>query len=436
MTRLRAILAGVILFLGALPALARDEAELRRDVLFGWYDLVLELVRHTPTYSPPVASRSFAYVGVIAHEAQAALDPGAETLTGQLNGLTALPAPDPTAGYDGAAVLDAALAQAMADFFGNTGPSGQRAMQAMAREQAARVDRDLDPEVVRRSRALGQAIAAHVLAWSADDGGALVENMGFPYDYTFGEDPSDWVPTSAIQIQQAPLLPGWQNNRPFAMPTAATCEVAPHPEFSTAPNSTFRAYALAVYGASKALTPEQEEIARFWSDDPMLSPTPPGHWVSIVLQIARRDNLPADRAAGALAVLGVAVADSFIGCWHEKFRYNLVRPVTYIKRYIDPDWETLLITPPFPEYPSGHSVQSGAAAAALTSVFGEDFAFVDATHEDDGLAPRHFASFTEAAEEAAVSRMYGGIHYPFANINGLAQGRCIGAWAAGLRLVK
>ena len=138
----------------------------------------------------------------------------------------------------------------------------------------------------------------------------------------------------------------------------------------------------------------------------------------------------------ALAVLGVAVADALIGCWHDKFIYNLVRPVTYIKRYIDPDWETLLITPPFPEYPSGHSVQSGAAEAALTSIFGKDFAFDDATHEEDGLATRHFGSFHAAAEEAAVSRMYGGIHYPFANINGLEQGRCIGAWAAGLALVK
>ncbi|MBK6466399.1 MAG: vanadium-dependent haloperoxidase [Rhodobacter sp.] len=436
MACLRAVLIGLILGVTALPAHARDGAALRGEVLFGWYDLVLELVRHTPTYSPPVAARAFAYVGVISHEAQAALDPRARTLAGQLNGLTAFPEAKAGAAFDGAVVLDAALGAAMAGFFGNTGPTGQRAMQAMGDAMALRVEDGLDPEVVARSRALGLAIAAHVADWAETDGGAVVENMGFPHDYSFGEDPDDWQPTSTIALQQAPLLPDWGKVRPFAMPAATACPVAPHPAFSKEQGSDFHANALAVYHASKALTPEQEEIARFWSDDPMLSPTPPGHWVSIVLQIARRDGLSADRTAGALAVLGVAVADGFIGCWHEKYVYNLVRPVTYIKRYIDPEWETLLITPPFPEYPSGHSVQSGAAEAALTAVFGEDFAFDDATHEDDGLAVRHFASFREAAEEAAVSRLYGGIHYPFANANGLEQGRCIGAFAAGLRLEK
>ena len=434
MTIFRAALMGLVLGLMALPAHARDDAELKREVLFGWYDLVLELVRHTPTYSPPVAARAFAYVGVIAHEAQATLDAKAVTLAGQLNELTALPLAEPGTKYDGPVVLDAALGAAMVEFFGNTGPTGQRAMQAMRDMMAARVDEGLDPAMVARSRELGLAIAEHVAVWSENDGGAVVENMGFPYDYSFGENPEDWQPTSTISLQQAPLLPDWGKLRPFAMPAATACPVALHPEFSEEPDSAFYAEAMAVYDASKALTPEQEEISRFWSDDPMLSPTPPGHWVSIVLQIARRDGLSAERTAAALAVLGVAVADGFVGCWHEKYIYNLVRPVTYIKRNIDPGWETLLITPPFPEYPSGHSVQSGAAEAALTALFGEDFAFDDATHEDDGLAVRSFPSFHAAAEEAAVSRLYGGIHYPFSNANGLAQGRCIGAYAAGLRL--
>ncbi|WP_128516389.1 vanadium-dependent haloperoxidase [Tabrizicola thermarum] len=415
----------------ATPALAADRADLCRTALLDWYRLVLELVRHTATYSPPVAARAFAYVGIIAHESHVGLIPGPVTLAGQLNGLTALPAPAP--GLDPAAVLDAALGKAMADYFGNTGPSGQGAMQAMVRRLAERIDADLPPELAAKSRAHGVAIADHVWNWSLSDGGAVVENLGFPYDYTFGENPKDWVPTSDIRIQQAPLLPNWGANRPFAMPSTAACTIPAHPDFSTEPGSAFHAAAMEVYEVSKSLTAEQIEIARFWSDDPMLSPTPPGHWVSIVLQIAERDRMPAERTAAALAVLGVAIADGFIGCWAEKYRWNLVRPVTYIKRYIDPNWETLLITPPFPEYPSGHSVQSGAAAVALTAFFGEDFAFEDATHADDGLAVRRFASFHEAAEEAAISRLYGGIHYRFGNEQGLVQGRCIGAHAARLK---
>ena len=104
-----------------------------------------------------------------------------------------------------------------------------------------------------------------------------------------------------------------------------------------------------------------------------------------------------------------------------------MRPVTYIRRVIDPKWEPLLITPPFPEYPSGHSVQSGAAAGVLEALFGPGFAFDDATHEDDGLGVRSFIGFAEAAEEAAISRLYGGIHFPSANKNGLLQGRCVAA---------
>ncbi|MES2551891.1 MAG: vanadium-dependent haloperoxidase, partial [Pseudomonadota bacterium] len=127
---------------------------------------------------------------------------------------------------------------------------------------------------------------------------------------------------------------------------------------------------------------EQKLIARFWSDDAMLTPTPAGHWISIVMQIADRDALPVELISSTLAKLGVAQADAFISCWSTKFRYNLLRPVTYIKRHIDPAWEPLLITPPFPEYTSGHSTQSGAASTVLTSIFGDSFPFDDATHED------------------------------------------------------
>jgi membrane-associated phospholipid phosphatase len=165
----------------------------------------------------------------------------------------------------------------------------------------------------------------------------------------------------------------------------------------------------------------------------MLTFTPPGHWIAIVLQIAERDALPAEQVAAALAKLGAAQADAFISCWDTKFRYNLLRPVTYIRRHIDKAWEPLLITPPFPEYTSGHSTQSGAASTVLTAIFGEGFAFDDATHVDEGLPVRSFPSFAAAAEEAAISRLYGGIHFRFGNEKGLEQGRSVGAHAASLR---
>jgi len=143
----------------------------------------------------------------------------------------------------------------------------------------------------------------------------------------------------------------------------------------------------------------------------MLTPTPPGHWVSIALQILDRDHMALDKSVDVLARLGVAQADAFIGCWSAKFKYDLVRPVTYIRRVIDPKWEALINTPPFPEYTSGHSVASAAAAAVLTNFFGENFAFGDETGTPDGLASRKFPSFWEAANQAGISRLYGGIHF-------------------------
>jgi hypothetical protein len=305
-------------------------------------------------------------------------------------------------------------------------------MAAMAERMAARAAGGLDPATVARSTAAGQAVAAHIIAWAAADGGEVVENLGFPYAYDLPEGASAWVPTSTFALQQLPLLPAWGANRPFAMPSAAACDLPPPPAYSEAPGSAFHAEAMEVVETSRSLTEEQRLMARFWSDDPMLSPTPPGHWVYIALDLLDAEGADAARTAEVLARLGIGMADAFIANWRVKYRDNLLRPVTYIRRVIDPEWEPILITPPFPEYPSGHSTQSGAAEVVLSALYGADTAFTDSTHEADGLAPRDYASFRAAAEEAALSRLYGGIHFRSAIARGLDQGRCVGAFAAGL----
>jgi hypothetical protein len=396
-----------------------------------WHKLMLELVRHTATYTPPVAARAFGYVGITAHEALASGNPALRSLAGQVNGLTALP-PAPDA-IDPPCVLHAALQAAMAELFFNTGPTGQRALEAMGRKLGETASAGIDGTLVDRSVIHGRALAEHILAWSRGDGGAVIQNMGFPLEHTPGPRPQDWVPTNLIRLQQAPLLPDWGKCRTFALPAADAADPGPHPDFSEEPGTEFHNAALEVYETGRTLTDEQRLIARFWSDDPMLTFTPPGHWIAIVLQIAERDALPVETIAATLAKLGAAQADAFIACWDTKFRYNLLRPVTYIKRHIDKAWEPLLITPPFPEYTSGHSTQSGAASTVLTAIFGEGFAFDDETHVDEGLPVRSFPSFDAAAEEAAISRLYGGIHFRFGNEKGLEQGRAVGSYAAALR---
>lgn len=427
------IVAVFLACLGASSTTAAEPTNAKPEVVLQtWYDLILKLVRHTPTYSPPVASRSLAYFGVTAFEAAATGSGELRSLAGQLNELT--PVPQRAAGqtYDDAVVEQAALAFAAQHLFSNTGPTGQRALAALEAKLRAEASAGLPAEVVARSQAHGEAVAAHILAWSQTDGGAVIENMGFPWQYALGKGAAHWVPTSLIAQQQMPLLPDWGKNRTLAMPNGAACALPTPLDYSEAKTSEFYKQAFEVYQVKQSLSDEQRAIALFWSDDPMLSPTPPGHWVSIALQILKREDVGLGKTVEVLALLGVAQADAFIGCWQTKYQYDLLRPVTYIRRVIDPKWDPFINTPPFPEYPSGHSTQSAAAATVLSKLFGENFAFEDATRHGDGLAPRAFPSFWAAAKEAGMSRLYGGIHFRAAIERGLEQGRCIGAFVNAL----
>jgi hypothetical protein len=413
------------------PQSVRAEAMTSEQVLQDWYRLVLMLVRHTATYSPPVASRAFAYLGITAHEAAVAAQSGGQTLVGQLKDLQPLPLSKAKA--DLAHILHAALERGVTHFFSNTGPTGHRTIKAMSRKISASLMGSVADDIAVSSEDMGRAIADHIFEWSKTDGGHTIDNLGFPMTYPKAVAKQDWVPTSPVTLQQTPLLPTWGENRTFAMANGKSCPLPPPPAYTEEKDSAFYKEALEVYDTVKNITPEQRLIARFWSDDPMLSPTPPGHWVSIALQLFEQQKMPVAKRAEILAQLGIAVADGFIGCWATKYEYDLLRPITYIKRVIDKAWAPILITPPFPEYPSGHSTQSGAAAVVLTAAFGENFAFEDATHVRDGLIPRNYTSFAAAAEEAALSRLYGGIHFRSGIMRGLEQGRCIGEHALKLK---
>jgi membrane-associated phospholipid phosphatase len=192
-----------------------------------------------------------------------------------------------------------------------------------------------------------------------------------------------------------------------------------------------------VYETVRNLTPEQRETALYWADDPTLTATPPGHSLAIATQLIREEGASLARAAEVYARVGIGLADAFIANWNAKFHYNRVRPITYIQEVIDPTWNAASITdpiytPPFPEYPSGHSTESGAAAVILGTLFGADREFTDRSQQRLGFAPRTYPSFWAAAEEAAVSRLYGGIHFRSGNAEGLVQGRCVGEHVVAL----
>jgi hypothetical protein len=397
------------------------------EVPIEWFDLARGLVRTTPGFSPPVAARAFGYAGVAFYEAVVPGIAKRRSFAGVLNGLTGAPSPADSA-YHWPTVANSTLATILRLLFPTAPSANIAAIDELERRFAEEAQAALPFGIYKRSVARGADVALHVFDWSTTDGGHEAFRNNFPA-YTPPSRPGLWVPTPPGLLPA--LQPYWGANRPFVPSSGETCAPGPPPSFSESVGSAFYVEARECYRVTSDLTPEQEAIARFWSDDPGQTATPPGHSVSILTQVARELNLTLDRAAEAYAKVGVAVADSFVACWRTKYQYNLLRPVTYIRSVIDPGWTSLLITPPFPEYTSGHSVQTAAAAQVLTSLFGR-LAFTDHTHDARGLPPRAFNSFMAAAEEAAISRLYGGIHFRAAIERGLEQGACIGEQVAAL----
>jgi hypothetical protein len=401
------------------------------DVPTAWFDLARELVQRTPGYSPPVAARALGYAGLTLYEAVVPGMDGYRSLAGaslERRGVSGLPH---DAAYDWRLVANAALAEILRQLFPTAPSALKEQLEALEASFVDGFRSGLAPGAGERSIQRGRSVADAVFAWSATDGGHEGYARNFPA-YTPPTGQGLWVPTPPAFSPA--LQPYWGGNRCLAIGGGADCPPGEHPPYSEAAGSAFHDEALEVFETDATLTPEQEAIARFWSDDPGQTPTPPGHSISIATQVLRREDATLAAAAETYAKVGIAVCDAFVACWHAKYAYNLLRPVTYLRELADPVWLPLLGTPPFPEYPSGHSVQSAAAFAVLTDLFGPGYAFVDNTHDARDLEPRSFGSFEEAGAEAAISRLYGGIHFRAAIERGLEQGRCIGEAVTALPL--
>lgn len=389
------------------------------DAAIAWFDLLYESIR-VEALSPPVASRAIGYAGVAAYEAVVPGMPDHRSLGGQLNDLDPLP-PLAAGRYHWPAVLNAAVATTLEGLLATaTAPT----LQAIADLEAMlAVDATIPQDVLDRSAARGEEIGMAIVAWAADDGLTIWDDCA----YTPPTGAGLWVPTPPAM---APALqPCWGRMRPFVLLFGAECPALAPPPYSTDPGSVFYQEALEVYDTVNNLTAAELDIAQFWADNPGQTGTPPGHWIAIVGQVLEQYGMDLEDAAEAYARVGLAVADAFISCWDMKYYYHLLRPITFIHAadgINDPAWVTApgVGTPPFPEYTSGHSVQSGAAAHVLDDLWGA-LPFDDDTHA--GLWPmRSFDGFLDAADEAAISRLYGGIHYRAAIERGVEQGRCIG----------
>ena len=380
-------------------------------------------------FSPPQASRAYAYSSIAAYETLRQHHPEYKSFAGQLHGLTPVPAPAADSEY----YLPLAGVHAFMTV-------GRALTFSRARMDSARSEMDLRYKrmgipgpVYDRSIIYGEAVAKHILAWAATD--SFILTRSYP-KYSVTSQPGRWTPTPPAYMDA--VEPNWGRLRPFVMDSAGAFRPSEPIPFDTTEGSPFLRQVREVYETGKHLTPEQKAIAAFWDCNPYVMHvqghsmfatkkiTPGGHWMGIAGIAAHKANADIVKSAETYARMSIALADGFISSWDEKYRTNVIRPETVINTYVDEAWLPLLQTPPFPEYTSGHSVISNAAAEVLTDQFGDSFAFKDTSEVDYGLPPRTFASFRKAAEEAAISRMYGGIHYRQAIEEGAIEGRKVG----------
>lgn len=400
------------------------------DIIIPYYDLELKIVKTTAGYSPPVSSRLFSYTGIALYEALVNSMPDYNSMQVVFNYSPSLPSiNNENNNYffpEAANMAVYTIIKKMVPFLST---SNSIILDSIYKTNLEYFKTVIDTVTLARSSILGDSIASVIFQWSETDGGHNAFLNNFPSSYIPPVSDSSWVPTPspmtpAFNYKPA-LQPYWGSNRPFlAVNVNNPIFTIPPPKFDTTTSSQFYKAAKEVYDTSLTLTPEQKAIAIFWRDESG-SYSPPGHSIAITNIILKQTNATLEKAAFTYAEIGVGVADAFINCFKKKYIFNTLRPVTYINKYIDPSWVTLIGTPPFPEYASCHSTQSGAMAEILTKNFGE-IAFTDNSKTDVGLPNRNFSNFHQAAQEAVISRFYGGVHYKFSCLKGYSDGLIIG----------
>ena len=383
-------------------------------------------------FSPPVASRIYAYSSIAGYEALRHGYPGNPSVVSRLNGVGEVPAPE--AGKDYCFPLAAAYATL---YVGKELVFSETDVESLRDELLQEFDdMEMPKDVHDRSVAYGETVAKHIMAWSKKDNYAQTRSA--PKFTIETKDLGRWVPTPP-RYEDA-LEPHWSEIRPWVMDSARQFKPNPPTPFSKDKNSAFYKGAMEVYNISKSLTEEQKADAIYWDCNPfevtvsghlMLGVkkiSPGGHWMNITAHACRKADADIITASRTYAYVACALADAFISCWTCKYDISVVRPVTYLNVLVDPEWTPYIETPPFPEHTSGHATISASAATILTKTFGEEFTFTDSTEMEFGIPPRTFTSFYQASDQAAMSRLLGGIHYRNGNESGRLSGREIGAY--------
>lgn len=403
----------------------QEELQMLADNVFHLSEVML----HDVT-SPPAASRVYAYALLGAHEAASLAKGYLPELNQRLKVNPGIERVNPPKKIN----VSFCSNYTMLEVGRHLMPSGslldEKKKALIAKYQAAH--HYSDREMAQQVR-FSMEVAKQVIDYAKTDG---YNKLSTFTRYTPQKQEGFWYPTPPAYM--GAVEPQWATVRSFFLDSASQFAPAPPAPFSKDTASSFYKQMKEVYEVTGDLSQEQREIANFWDCNPfavsfsghmaigLKKISPGGHWMGITGIACKKAGLSLDSAIFVHTVVATTLHDAFISCWQEKYKSHRIRPETAINKYLDSEWRPLLQTPPFPEYSSGHSVVSSSASVVLTHLLGEDFSFTDTSEVYFGLPERHFNSFYDAANEAAMSRLYGGIHFRDACEEGLAQGKMIG----------
>ena len=408
-------------------ALQKDNASVATD----WYHLQLRMILSAnPVVSNVAVVRMFGYTGITLYEAARFEIRNSKSLQAQLCQMPEMPKPEDDKNYSWVISANAALARITRDIFPGLTAADSASIDSLEKAYNRKYRSMTGENVFDRSKTFGKAVAAAIFDWSKSD---LFDHANDPY--TPPVFPGAWVPTPPLFAPAA--VPYLGNCRTFLRMHSHGTTPPPLYKYSTKKGSDFYMMVNHLYKLSQTLTDEQKNIALYWNDvGPGVGYTPMGHSMSIVTQVLENSKASLATAEEVYLKTGMAMWDAAVYCWRSKFKYNLLRPVTYVQQNIDSTWLPLLSTPPHPEYPAAHAFITSSVMEVMTSIFGGHYNFTDHTYDFLGMAPRSYDSFEQCARECGKSRVYGGIHYqPSVNV-GHDFGESIGNDIAAIQLTK
>lgn len=398
-----------------------------KDLQNEYISVLQSLTKNTVGVTAPVAGRLFNYFFLGTHEVLVGIVDDIHSFDKKLENYDRTVFPDENNSYQPELIYALTAEKLLQDLFFTMSKSDSLKFHQKSRELLSTIAEKADKNEVKNAKNYVTEFIEEFNKFSKSDGGenGVLEN--YPEDYKITNCDSCWVRTMPNFLPAE--HPYWGENNLLVLNEVDKDNTLKPMRFSTDEKSELYLEALEIYKLQDNATLEQEIIAKYWNDAPGHSGTPVGHFFSILNQLFEKENTDFETRSKWYAILGLSLNDAIIKTWGLKYKHNFIRPITYIHKHISTSFNSIISTPPFPEYPSGHSVQAGVASTVFNQLFSEKYAFIDSTHinrTDIIGEPRNFDSFNDFAEELSISRWYGGIHFRKSLDESLEYGRSLG----------